>query len=180
MSNKTKQELKIIGICILGLYFFTMPFAGILYRNVHETILSQDVFISSKDNYSFDCNARYIESNNTIACAERIISGEFSRHEENVLLSDGINYSITTEGDSFQKQLTEPIIPNELYENANFMPEAYLNKASHTTETLEIYNPTLDTFLFEKEIEIHWRFSKEDLALVKDRHDKWVSEHTKN
>ena len=158
----------IIGLPILFAALGT--YSNIIKANQERSV---DYVIDAPDELNFDCDLEYNQDNHYFYCSQKSYSGTFSRTDNSELLSDGVNYGLTTQDASFEKKLSLVVITPDVWavENLSFNDTA--EKFKNSTDTLEIYNSFINEIVAQKTVKVVWNFSDEDKALMKDVWSNW-------
>ena len=126
--------------------------------------------IEIDDNFTFDCNAIYDETNNIIKCTDQEISGTYSA-KDNIKLMSG-DTELTTSDGNFSKMITAPTIPASEFETDTYVTTLILEKKYGETKEqfalLENGEQKLD-----KEVTIKWNITTDDKKLFDSKQDEW-------
>lgn len=133
-------------------------------------ISSESNYIDIEENFTFDCNAIYNETNNVIQCTEREISGKYSARD-NVKLMSG-ETELTSSDGNFSKKIVVPIIPASEFESyTDISIYALENKYGETKEQFVLFED--DNQKLSKEVAIEWTLSSDDKKLLDSKQDEW-------
>ena len=173
-QDPTKQanKTKLPWIPILILVFLAISIIQGIIKLVNTSIEEHRIYaINIPEEYTFNCNATWDESNNSIKCPKQKINGTYSKYHKTELR---VGYSdVDTKDDHFTKEISGYTIDPSLYITENYDEEKVKNTNLETSITFSLYNTYLSRTMIEKTVHIRYKLTEEDLKLISDRNIEW-------
>lgn len=173
-QDPTKQanKTKLPWIPILILVFLAISIIQGIIKLVNTSIEEHRIYaINIPEEYTFNCNATWDESNNSIKCPKQKINGTYSKYHKTELR---VGYSdVDTKDDHFTKEISGYTIDPSLYITENYDEEKVKNTNLKTSITFSLYNTYLSRTMIEKTVHIRYKLTEEDLKLISDRNIEW-------
>ena len=173
-QDPTKQanKTKLPWIPILILVFLAISIIHGIIKLVNTSIEEHRIYaINIPEEYTFNCNATWDESNNSIKCPKQKINGTYSKYHKTELR---VGYSdVDTKDDHFTKEISGYTIDPSLYITENYDEEKVKNTNLETSITFSLYNTYLSRTMIEKTVHIRYKLTEEDLKLISDRNIEW-------
>lgn len=171
-SIKQTSQTKLLCIPILILVFLAMFIIHGIINLVNTSIEEHRIYaINIPEDYTFNCNATWDESNNSIKCPEQKIDGTYSKYDKTKLR---VGYSnVDIKDDHFTKEISDYTIDPSLYVTESYDEEKVKNTNLETSITFSLYNIYLSRTMIEKTVHIRYKLTEEDLKLIGDRNIEW-------
>lgn len=169
---KQTSQTKLLCIPILILVFLAMFIIHGIINLVNTSIEEHRIYaINIPEDYTFNCNATWDESNNSIKCPEQKIDGTYSKYDKTKLR---VGYSnVDIKDDHFTKEISDYTIDPSLYVTESYDEEKVKNTNLETSITFSLYNTYLSRTMVEKTVHIRYKLTEEDLKLISDRNTEW-------
>ena len=169
---KQTSQTKLLCIPILILVLLAMFIIQGIIKLVNTSIEEHRIYaINIPEEYTFNCNATWDESNNSIKCPKQKIDGTYSKYDKTKLR---VGYSdVNTKDNHFAKEISDYTIAPSLYITENYDEEKVKNTNLETSITFSLYNTYLSRTMIEKTVHIRYKLTDEDLKLISDRNTEW-------
>ena len=171
-STKQASQTKLYCIPILILVFLAIFIIHGIINLVNTSIEEHRIYaINIPEEYTFNCNATWDESNSSIKCPAQKIDGTYSSYAKTKLR---VGYSdVDTKDNHFAKEISDYTIDQSLYITENYDEEKVKNTNLETSITFSLYNTYLSRTMIEKTVHIRYKLTEEDLKLISDRNTEW-------
>lgn len=169
---KQTSQTKLLCIPILILVLLAMFIIQGIIKLVNTSIEEHRIYaINIPEEYTFNCNATWDESNNSIKCPKQKIDGTYSKYHKTELR---VGYSdVDTKDNHFAKEISDYTIDPSLYITENYDEEKVKDTKNEKSITFSLYNTYLNRTVLEKTVHLHYVLTDEDLKLISDRNIEW-------